>query len=195
MSDSTLGVKAVSPHLPHHRWILAVLLTMTVLLAGCPRILYLNYQPSTSIKGSGPIRIDAFAYAGHPTGLMKEKELQSGSRDPEALYLSQDIGEFFAGALKKELALAGYDLRADSTRTASGTIEQFFLDYVDQHDQRFIIQTTFQIARKDAPTFTTSCHSEQQQVKDWMKSGSLIQRGVKDCIDAFMKSAQAAGAL
>jgi hypothetical protein len=126
---------------------------------------------------------------------MKEKELQSGSRDPEALYLSQDIGEFFAGALKKELALAGYDLRPESTRTASGTIEQFFLDYVDQHDQRFIIQTTFQIVRKDAPTFTTSCHSEQQQVKDWMKSGSLIQRGVKDCIDAFMKSAQAAGAL
>jgi len=86
---------------------------MTVLLAGCPRILYLNYQPSTSIKGSGPIRIDAFAYVGHPTGLMKEKELQSGSRDPEALYLSQDIGEFFAGALKKELALAGYDLRPE----------------------------------------------------------------------------------
>lgn len=172
-----------------------VLLTSTVLMAGCPRVLYLDYQPSTSIKGSGPIRIDTFAYAGHPTGLVQKKELQSSSRDPEALYLSQDIGEFFSNALKKELALAGYDLRPDSPRTASGTIEQFFLDYIGQHDQRFIIQTTFQIARKDAPAFTTSCHSEQQEVKDWMKSGSLIQRGVKDCIDAFMKSARAAGVL
>ena len=172
----------------------AVLLT-TVLLGGCPRVLYLDYHPSTLIKGSGPIRVDAFTYAGHPTGLMKKKELQSSSHDPEALYLSQDIGEFFAGALKKELALAGYDLRADSTRTVSGTIEQFFLDYGDRHDQRFIIQTTFQILRKDAPLFTTSCHSEQQQVKDWMKSGSLIERGVRDCIDTFMKTAQAGGAL
>jgi hypothetical protein len=157
--------------------------------------LYLDYHPSTSIRGSGPIRIDAFAYSGHPTGLMKEKELQSSSRDPEALYLSQDIGEFFAGALKKELTLAGYDLRADSARTVSGTIEQFFLDYVDQQDQRFIIQTTFQILREDAPPFTTSCRSERQQVKDWMKSGSLIERGVRDCIDTFMKTAQAAGTL
>jgi hypothetical protein len=156
--------------------------------------LYLDYQPSTLVKGSGPIRIENFTYAGHPTGLMKEKELQSSSRDPEALYLSQNIGDFFAAALKKEFVLAGYELRADSTRTASGTIEQFFLDYIEQ-DQRFIIQTTFQVERQDAPAFTTSCRSERQEVKDWMKSGSLIQRGIKDCIDEFMKSAQAAGVL
>ena len=125
---------------------------------------------------------------------MKGNELQSSSRDPEALYLSQNIGDFFAGALKKEFVVAGYDLRPDSTRTASGTIEQFFLDYIEQ-DQRFIIKTTFQVERKDAPAFTTSCRSERQEVKDWMKSGSLIQRGIKDCIDEFMKSAQAAGVL
>jgi hypothetical protein len=28
-----------------------------------------------------------------------------------------------------------------------------------------------------------------------MKSGSLIEHGVRDCIEAFMKEAQAAGAL
>jgi hypothetical protein len=188
-------VKVVIPHLPPHRWTLAILLMATVLLVGCPRILYLDYQPSTSLKGRGPIRIDAFAYAGHPTGLMKQKELQSNSRDPEALFLSQNIGDFFAGALKKELALAGYELLPESTRTGSGTIEQFFLEYVDQQEQRFIIQTTFQIDRKDAAAFTTSCRSARQEVKDWMKSGSLIQQGVKDCIDELIKNAQAAGAL
>ena len=182
-------------HLPPHRWTLAVLLMATVLLAGCPRILYLDYQPSTSLKGRGPIRVNTFAYAGHPTGLMRQKELQSNSRDPEALFLSQNIGDFFAGALKKELVLAGYELLPESTRTASGTIEQFFLEYVDQQEQRFIVQTTFQIDSKDTPAFTTSCRSERQQVKDWMKSGSLIQQGVKNCIDEFMKNAQAAGAL
>ena len=167
----------------------------SVFLTGCPRVLYLDYQPSTSMKGSGAVQVEGFAYAGHPTGLMKNKEVESGAQDPEALYLSEDIGEFFAGALKKELTLAGYNVGPDSPRTVSGTIEQFFLDYVGQQDQRFKIQTTFQISRADGPAFTTSCRSERQQSKDWMKSGSLIERGVKDCISMFMKDAQAAGAL
>jgi hypothetical protein len=54
----------------------AALLAVTV-LTGCPRVLYLDYQPSTSIKGSGPVRVDAFTYAGHPTGLMQQKEVKS----------------------------------------------------------------------------------------------------------------------
>ena len=44
-------------------------------------------------------------------------------------------------------------------------------------------------------TLTTSCRSDKQQPKDWMKSGSLIELGVRDCIEAFVKEAQAAGAL
>lgn len=174
---------------------LVILLMATVLFVGCPRVLYLDYQPSTALKGRGSVRVDTFAYAGHPTGLMKQKELQSNAREPETLYLSQNIGDFFAAALKKELTLAGYDLLPESTRRASGTIEQFFLEYVEQQDQRFIIQTTFQIDRMEAPAFTTSCRSERQEVKDWMKSGSLIQQGIKDCIDQLMTKAQAAGAL
>ena len=176
------------------RW-MAPAVVASVLLTGCPRVLYLDYQPSTSMKGSGAVQVEGFTYAGHPTGLMKKKEVESGAQDPEALYLSQDIGEFFAGALKKELTRAGYNVGPDSPRTVSGTIEQFFLDYLGQQDQRFEIQTTFQISRVDGPPFTTSCRSERQQAKDWMKSGSLIERGVNDCIAMFMKDAQAAGAL
>ena len=43
--------------------------------------------------------------------------------------------------------------------------------------------------------FTTSCRSDRQQSTDWMRSGLLIERGIKDCIEEFMKQAQAAGAL
>lgn len=170
------------------------LLAVTV-LTGCPRVLYLDYHPSASIKGSGPVRVGVFTYAGHPKGLMRQKEVASGDQDPEVLYLSQDIGEFFAAALMKELALAGYEPRGDSSRAISGTIEQFYLDYVDRHDQLFKIETTFLVSREGAAAFTTSCRSEHQQVKDWMKSGSLIEHGVRDCIEVFVKEAQAAGAL
>lgn len=172
----------------------AAFLAVTV-LAGCPRVLYLDYKPSASFKGSGPVRVDAFAYAGHPTGLMRQKEVESGQQAPEVLFLSQDIGEFFAAALRKELTLAGYEPRVDSSRAVSGTIEQFYLDYVGSYDQRFKIETTFRVAREGAPPFMTSCRSEHQQVKDWMKSGSLIEQGVRDCIEIFVKEAQAAGAL
>jgi hypothetical protein len=172
----------------------AALLAVTV-LTGCPRVLYLDYHPSASLKGTGPVRVGVFTYAGHPTGLMRQKEVESGQKDPERLFLSQDIGDFFAAALTKELVLAGYEPRMDSSRAVSGNIEQFYLDYVGRNDQQFKIETTFQIAREGAPAFTTSCRSEHQQVKDWMKSGSLIEHGVRDCIESFVKEAQAAGAL
>jgi len=181
-------------HGPTVRRLCTALLAVTV-LTGCPRVLYLDYHPSGSIKGSGPVRVDAFSYAGHPTGLMEQKEVASGDQDPEVLYLSQDVGEFFGGALKQELTLAGYELRADASRTVSGTIEQFYLTYVGRTDQRFKIETTFQVAREGMEAFTSSCRSDQQQAKDWMKSGSLIERGIRDCIEAFLKQAQAAGAL
>jgi len=179
---------------PTVRRLTTAILAVTV-LTGCPRVLYLDYQPSGSIKGSGPVHVDAFSYAGHPTGLMEQKEVASGDQDPEVLYLSQDIGEFFAGALKKELTLAGYELHPDAPRRVSGTIEQFYLTYVGRTDQRFKIETTFQVARDGMPPFTTSCRSDRQQAKDWMKSGSLIERGVRDCIEDFLREAQAAGAL
>ena len=175
-------------------WVSIVFLAVTV-LTGCPRVLYLDYHPSASITGSGPVRVDTFTYAGHPTGLMKQKEVESGDYDPERLFLSQDIGEFFADALRKELTAGGYEASADSIRAVSGTIEQFFLDYVGGQEQRFQIQTLFQVSREGGPAFTTSCRSERQQSKDWMKSGSLIEHGVRDCIEAFVKEAQAAGAL
>ncbi len=97
----------------------AVFVAVTV-LTGCPRVLYLDYHPSASITGSGPVRVDTFAYAGHPTGLMKQKEVESGEHDPERLFLSQDIGEFFATALRKELTSAGYEARPDSIPSRLG---------------------------------------------------------------------------
>jgi len=188
-------MRAGHPNCLWYRWRVGVLLVTALLTAGCPRVLHLNYQPSSPIKGSGIIQVNPFLYAGHPTGLMKQKELESIARDPEALYLSQDIGTFFTNALKAELAFGEYDVQPSSTRIVSGTIEHFLIDYVGENDQRFQIRVTFNVARKDAPVFTTSCHSERQQSTDWMRSGLLIERGIKDCIEAFMTQAQAAGAL
>ncbi len=168
---------------------------MTLLTSGCPRVLHLNYQPSTPIKGSGTIQVDPFHYAGHPTRLVKEKELESIVKNPEALYLSQDISIFFTNALKAELAFGGYDVQPASTRIVSGAIERFLIEYVGETDQRFQIQATFTIVRKDAPLFTTSCRAEPQRSIDWMGSGLLIERGVKICIEEFMRHAQAADAL
>ena len=92
---------------------------------------------------------------------MKQKELESSSRDVEALYLSQDIGEFFTNAVRKELAFSGYHVQPSEARIVSGTIEHFFLDYVGEVEQRFEIRATFNsiertprsLPRLAAPTF------------------------------------------
>ena len=178
-----------------HRWPVAALLIVACLSSGCPRVLHLDYQPSNSFKGTGPIQVAPFLYAGHPTGLVKQKEVQSSSRDIEALYLSQDIGEFFTNAVSKELTFSGYNVQPGAARIVSGTIEHFFLDYGGQVEQRFEILATFNVNRTDAAVYTSSCQSNLQQARDWMKSGLLIDRSIKDCIEQFMKSAQAAGVL
>lgn len=178
-----------------HRWPVAALFIMACLSSGCPRVLHLDYQPSNSLKGTGPVQVAPFLYAGNPTGLVKQNELESSSRHVEALYLSEDIGEFFTNAVRKELAFSGYNMQSGEARIVSGTIEHFFLEYVGQAEQRFEILATFNVNRMDAAVFTSSCHSNLQQVRDWMKSGLLIERGIKDCIEQFMKSAQAAGVL
>jgi hypothetical protein len=110
-------------------------------------VLYLSYQPSTPIKGSGAIQVDPCIYADHPTSQMKEKQLESIARNPEVLYLSPDIGTFFTNALKAELAFGGYDVHPSSTRIVSDTIEHFLIDYISETDQRFKILLTFNVAR------------------------------------------------
>lgn len=176
------------------RWRVTILLAAAV-LAGCPRILYLDYKPSTSAKGTGPVQVATFIYAGHPTGLMKQREVETDSGDPEALFLSRDISSFFTVALKRELAFAGYEVETNASRRVSGTIEQFFLDYVGVSDQRFYIQVTFTVTRIEGSPFTSTCRVDRHQARDWMKSGLLIEQGVRACIDEFILSAQAAGAL
>ncbi|MEP6934952.1 MAG: hypothetical protein ABI988_13600 [Nitrospirota bacterium] len=168
-------MRASHPNCHWYRWRVAALLVTALLTAGCPRVLYLNYQPSTPIKGSGTIQVDPFLYTSHPTELMRQKELGSIARNPEALYLSQDIGIFFTNALKAELTFGRYDVQLSSARIVSGTIEHFLIDYVGETDQRFQIRVTFNVTRKDAPVFTTSCRSERQQTTDWMRSGLLIE--------------------
>jgi hypothetical protein len=188
-------MKSGHPNRLLYRWSVAALVVVAVLTTGCPRVLHLNYQASTSIKGSGPIQVNPFIYAGHTIGLMKSKELESTSHDSEALYLSQDISVFFSNALKAELTLAGYEVQSLSTRTVSGTIEHLFLDYVGETSQLFRIQATFEVMRNEAPSYASSCHADRRQVTGWMKSGLLIEQGVRDCLGEFLRDAQAAGAL
>jgi hypothetical protein len=178
-----------------HRWPVAALLIVAYLSFGCPRVLYLDYQPSNPLRGNGTVQVAPFIYAGHPTGLMKQKELESGSRNVEALYLSQDIGELFTNAVKQELTFSGYQVQLGEDRIVSGTVEQFFLDYVGEVEQRFEIRVTFNVNRTDAAVFVSACRSDLRRSMDWMKSDVLITRGIKDCIEQFMNSARAAGVL
>jgi hypothetical protein len=176
-------------------WVTATLLLVACLSSGCPRVLYLEYHPSNPLKGKGPVQVTPFFYAGQSRGLVKQKQLQSGSRDVESLYLSQDIGEFFTNAVRKELGFSGYNVQSGEARIVSGTIEKFFLDYIGGVEQRFEIQVTFNVNRPGVAVFSSPCHSNLRETKDWMKSGLLIERGMKECIEQFMESAQAAGAL
>lgn len=58
-------MRATVPNRLPHRWTPTILLASSILFTGCPRVLYLDYQPSLSInKGTGPVLVGVFAYAG-----------------------------------------------------------------------------------------------------------------------------------
>ncbi len=173
----------------------AALLIVACLSSGCPRVLHLNYQPSNSLTGSGTVQVSPFLDASPPTGLIKQNAVEGNPHDVEALYLSQDIGKVFTDAVSKELAFSGYNVQPGEARIVSGTIEQFFLEYVAAAEQRFELLATFTVTRTDKADFTSTCRANLKELKDWMKSGSLIERGMKDCIEQFIKTAQAAGVL
>ncbi|BCA54568.1 hypothetical protein W02_17080 [Nitrospira sp. KM1] len=180
----------------HRRWAIPSLIMAALLSAGCPRILYLNYQPSTSVRGSGEVQVDTFVYAGHPTGLMKRKEVESSGSDSEALFLSQDIAVFFTNAVKDELTFAGYTVQSSAARVVSGTIKQFYLEYVGAQDQHFQLDVDFHVTGHDAAgNFETSCEIDRRQTRDWMKTGILIEGGIRECIAIFMNKVRTAGVL
>ncbi len=172
---------------------------MILTLTGCPAVIALDYVPSNSLKGQGPVQVDTFRYEyrGPKPGpaRFRSEEVESSTEDIERLYLSQDIGQFFAKALKSELTHSGYQVVDSHELKIFGVVDRFAFDWRQVEDQTFEIQVTYRVTRDQASVYDHICRSQQRKSVTLWAGGVLIKAGVKDCIEQFIRGAQDAKVL
>lgn len=168
------------------------LVLAAVLLAGCPRVISLDYVPSNKLRGQGRLQVETFEYRMPKKGIERPKEMGGDAQEFEIFYLSQDIGAFFTDALKKELAHSGYEVQPAEKAVVSGTIERFYFDYERPDGQVFEIHVSYRVSHGGAQTFSYVCESTQERSTTLTTSGLVIKAGIKDCIERFIQAAQSA---
>ena len=172
--------------------LLAFLVLAAVLLAGCPRVISLDYLPSNKLKGQGRLQVETFEYRTPDKGIEKPKEMGADTQEFEVFYLSQDIASFFTDALKKELAHSGYEVEPAENVVVSGTIQRFYFDYERPDGQAFEIHVSYRVSHGRVPAYSYVCQSTQQRSTTLTTSGLVIKAGIKDCIERFIQAAQGA---
>ena len=167
-----------------------------VVLAGCGRLVSIDYDAANVIKGEGIIRVNPFRYEPFETHRLGPRQVETHPEAKSELFMVDEIGVFFADALKKELLKSGYTLNDSADRVLSGMLTRFYLDWSsDQMDRSFQLGVDYSVSRKEQAPFTWHCSSVQQGPNQMGKDGPLIRKGIADCMQRFLEAAQQAHVL
>lgn len=175
--------------------VLHLLVCIAIVIAGCPRVISLDYVPSNKLRGQGRLQVEAFEYRAPEKGIERPKEMGADARELEVFYLSQDIGTFFTNAVKSELVHSGYEVVPTEKIVVSGTVERFYFDYERPDGQAFEIHVSYTVSQSGDSVYSYVCESVQQRSTTLTTSGLVIKAGVKDCIERFIQAAQGAKVL
>ena len=179
-----------------HGWpVSSLLICIAILIAGCPRVISLDYVPSNKLKGQGRLQVEPFEYRAPEKGIEKPKEMGADSQEFEVFYLSQDIGTFFTDAVRRELMHSGYEVVPTEKVVVSGKVERFYFDYERPDGQAFEIHVSYTVSHDGGSVYSYVCESVQQRSTTLTTSGLVIKAGIKDCIERFIQAAQDAKAL
>jgi hypothetical protein len=172
-----------------------VILSLMV-LAGCGRLVSIDYEATNVLKGEGAVRVSSFRYEPFEAHRVRPHQVETHPEAKTELLLVQEVAGFFADALKKELLKSGYTLRDSADRVLSGTLTRFYLDWTsDQMDRSFQLGVDYTVSRKEEALFTWRCSSIQQGPNQMSTDGPLIRKGIADCVQRFIEAAQQADAL
>ncbi|MFY4727849.1 hypothetical protein [Nitrospira sp. BLG_2] len=166
-----------------------------VLIVGCASIMTLDYEPGNSLKGQGKLTIEPFRYEAAGSGRVRAHEVERNQGTRAHLFLSQEVSTFFTEALRKELAHSGYTVEKSGTRSISGSLARFYVDWTDETKRWFELRATYNVRSGDRTVFTWNCFSVQYGPNLLAQSGVLIRRGTEDCMQRFIQAAQDAQAL
>ena len=164
-----------------------------MLLSGCCSLVSIDYEATNVVKGEGMIRVNPFRYEPSEMHRVRPRQVETHPEAKTELFMVDEIGGFFADALKKELLKSGHTLNDSADRVLSGTLTKFYLDWSsDQMDRSFQLGVEYTVSRKQDALFTWKCSSVQQGPNQMGKDGPLIRKGIADCMQRFLEAAQQA---
>lgn len=170
------------------------LLLLIAATAGCPHVVSMEYRPTNSLKGQGTVGTAPFRYQPADDHRVRPRQVETAPASKNKLYLVQEIGVFFADALRKELDRSGYRTTEPSDRIVSGTITRFYLDWKNGQERSFELVVDYEVRSGERTVFTWHCTSAQKGPNLLVQDGILIREGIADCTHRFLAAAQDANA-
>jgi hypothetical protein len=172
-------------------------LALTVmLLTACGRLVSIDYEATNVVKGEGVVRVMPFRYEPFELHRVRPRQVETHPEANSELFMVDEVGGFFAGALGKELLKSGYALNDSAERVLSGTLTKFYLDWTsDQMDRSFQLAVDYIVTHREEPVFRWQCASIQRGPNQMGRDGPLIRKGIADCMQRFLEAAQQAHAL
>jgi hypothetical protein len=167
-----------------------------MLLSGCGRLVSIDYEATNVVKGEGVVRVVPFTYEPFDLHRVRPRQVETHPDAKTDLFMVDEVGSFFADAVRKELLKSGYTLDESADRVLSGTLTRFYLDWSsDQMDRSFQLGVDYHVSRNAEALFTWKCSSVQQGPNQMGKDGPLIRKGIADCMQRFLEAAQQAHVL
>jgi hypothetical protein len=167
------------------------MLALVVFTASCARIVNLEYEPTNSVKGQGTVTVVPFRYEAAEAHRVRPREVETYGATRAGLFLSQEIGGFYAEALRRELARSGYTLEESGLVTVSGAVVRFAVDW-GETERVFELRAVYTIEKSG---FRWECSSIQRGPNALAQDGVLIRKGTSDCMHRFIHAAQDAHVL
>ena len=78
-----------------------------LMLAGCGRLVSIDYEPTKKVKGEGVLRVSPFKYEAADMHRVRPHQVETHPAAKTELLLVEEVGAFFSNAVKKELLKSG----------------------------------------------------------------------------------------
>ena len=168
---------------------------VVVSAAGCLRVLSIDYQATNSIRGQGTAQVASFQYQPADEQRVRPHEVETPEKSEARLFLSETVAAAFSRAVKAELARSGYTLMESASRTISGAVTRFYLDWRKEGERIFEFEVTYAVQSEGHRPFSWSCSSVKTGPDMLQEDALLIKAGMADCIQRFLLAAQEAQVL
>lgn len=172
----------------------ALVLAVT-LLSACPHVISLDYVPNNPYPGQGQVSVDRFGYLPSDRGQVGPRHVETNPQAAGRFYLSQQVAEFFADAVRRELMHSGYQVSPSADLSISGVIERFYYDPVDVQEASLELIVRYTVRNQEKELYTQSVRVLEKTSKGLLAVSQLIHAATRESIRQFLTGAREAKAL